>query len=125
MRATSSLRRYGTHLKADDGVELACLGADHDDRRPVAGGPNGPAHVDTRHFGQHEVEQDEVGSDGAELVERFGTVIGHLHPEPFALQAYDQCVDERRLSTAPEEEAQVRWGFLRRAHVAAGGAWPS
>jgi hypothetical protein len=26
---------------------------------------------------------------------------------------------------APEEEAQVRWGFPRRAHVAAGGARPS
>jgi hypothetical protein len=98
----------GTDLEADDGVDLARLGRDHDDRRPVAPGANGPAHVDTRDPWQHDVEQDQVRSDGAELIERFGTVTGHLHPEAFTLQAYDKGVDKRRFVLDDEDGHLLR-----------------
>ena len=38
-------------------------------------------------FGQHDVEQHEVGRDRVEQVERLGAVLGDLHPEALALQA--------------------------------------
>ena len=45
-------------------------------------------------FGQHDVEQHEVGLDGVEQLERLGAVAGDLHPEALALEADGQRVDE-------------------------------
>ena len=45
-------------------------------------------------FGQHHVEQHEVGVDGVEQVERLGAVAGHLDPEALALEADGEGVDE-------------------------------
>ena len=45
-------------------------------------------------FGQHHVEQHEVGPDGVEQVERLGAVAGHLHAEALALQADGEGLDE-------------------------------
>ena len=63
----------GADLEPDDGVDLAALGRDHDDRhrRPAA---ELAAHVDAGHLRQHHVEQHEVRADGVEHVERLGAV---------------------------------------------------
>ena len=45
-------------------------------------------------FGQHHVEQHEVGPDGVEDVERLGAVAGHLHAEALALQPDGEGLDE-------------------------------
>ena len=54
-------------------------------------------------FGQHHVEQHEVGPDGVEQVERLGAVAGDLHPEPLALEADGQGVDEAVLVLDDED----------------------
>src|SRR5205823_2803925 len=86
----------GAHLETDDGVDLGRLGRDHHDRhpRPVA---NLPAHVDTRHPGQHHIEEHEVGPAGVEDFERLQPVARHLHPKALPLEADHQGLDERLL----------------------------
>ncbi len=83
----------GAHLEADDGVDLAALGRDHDDRhrRPA---PELAAHVDARDLGEHHVEQHEVGLHGVEHVERLGPVAGDLHAEALPLEPDGEGLDE-------------------------------
>ena len=54
------------------------------------------------------VMSHQSSQDGAELIERFGTVTGHLHPEAFTLQAYDKGVDKRRFVLDDEDGHLLR-----------------
>ena len=62
-------------LQADDLVDLGVLRGEHDDRHRGLGAED-PADLDAGQLGEHEVEQDEVGSLGPEGLERRAPVGG-------------------------------------------------
>ena len=122
----------GPDLEADHRVDLGALGRDHDDRHRRVG-PDGPAHVDARQPGQHEVEEDEVGLDLGEEPERLGAVDGHGHVEALAGQSDHQRVDERLVVLGQEHpglggDLEVRLPASRpcsrRHSCPTGVAWP-
>jgi hypothetical protein len=86
----------GAELEADDLVELAVLGRQHDDRR-IRLGPDRPADLDARQLGQHQVEQDKVRAFGPKPGDRGGAV-GRRHDSvPLALQRLRERLAQRRL----------------------------
>ena len=61
-------------------------------------------------FGQHHVEQHEVGLHGVEDVERLGAVAGDLHAEALALEADREGLDEGVLVL--DDQDRWRWGVV-------------
>ena len=83
----------GTDLEADHRVDLTALRRDHDDRH-LRAGPDLAAHVDARHLRQHHVEEDEVGSDRVEEIERLAAIPRDLHTEAFSPETDREGLDE-------------------------------
>ena len=64
-------------------------------------------------FGQHDVEQHEVGRDGVEQVERLGAVAGDLHPEPLPLAGRPSSASTKDSSSSTTSTV-VDWPSLIR-----------
>ncbi len=73
-------------LEPDDTAHLVVEGGEEDDRRPVTGGAQRPAHLDPVELGQADVEQDDVGPALADDVEGHPTVARGGHPVPRHLE---------------------------------------
>ena len=83
----------GADLERHDGVDLGALGRDHDDG-DLRAGADGPADVDARQLGQHEVQQQDVGHGLVEELQGLVAVAGHGDPEALVGQADDQRLNE-------------------------------
>ena len=95
----------GAELEADDLVDLGVLRGEHDDRHRGLGAED-PADLDARELGEHEVEQDEVGSLGPEGLERRATVGGGDGPIALHLEGFDEGLPEGRLVVNDEDRAR-------------------
>ena len=71
----------GADLEPDHLVDLAVLGGQHDDRH-LRLGPHRAADLGAGQAGQHQVEQDQVGTGAVELGERLGPGAGDATSKP-------------------------------------------
>ena len=85
------------------------LGRHHDDGDPRPGAQLA-AHVDPRHAGKPDVEQDQVGLAAVEELEPLDAVPGHLDQEPFPLQAHRERLDEGLLVLNDQDGGRIRHG---------------
>ena len=65
----------GADLEADDLVHVVAAGREHDDR-DVAFAPQRAADLHAVDLGQHQVEHDQRGLEGARLLQRLAAVVG-------------------------------------------------
>src|SRR5207248_323260 len=77
-------------------VELTVLGGEHEDGRPVAGLPEGRAHPEAVHPGQHDVEDDGVVAAFAGPPEAVFPVRGDIDGEALRLQSAPYRIGEAR-----------------------------
>ena len=77
-------------------VELAVLGREHEDRRPVAGLAQGRAHLVAVHARQHDVEDDGVVAALAGPPEAVFSVRGDIDGEALRLQPAPYRIGEAR-----------------------------
>lgn len=58
----------GARLQADNDVHLVAPRGRHDDRQCLVDGPYAAAHLEPRHAGQHQIEDDDVRPEGPQPV---------------------------------------------------------
>ena len=109
----------GAELEPEDLVDLLALGAEHDDRDPLALRAQAPADLEAVHLRQHHVEHDEVERLLGEAGEGLAAV-GRVHDlVAVALQREgEQRLD--RLLVVDEEDAGRAVGHANRGERRAG-----
>ena len=95
----------GAHGQADDEVGLRIPGGQHQDGDgPVA--LDLPAHLEAVEAGEHEVEDDEIGTKGSALVDARWAIGGDGHREALAAQPGGDGVGDRRFVLHHEDGAR-------------------
>ena len=94
----------GAELEPDHLVQLGILGREHHDRHARLGADD-PADLDPRQLGEHQVEQDEVGTFGPEPGQGLATVGRRDDPESVGLERVDQRLAQGRLVVDDEDRS--------------------
>ena len=109
-------------FEADDAVNLLAARRNHDDRH-VAGLAEFAAHVEAVHFGDHQVEQDQVGLEFPREAQGRAPIRGDLHIVQRLAEVVCQQIGDRGLVIHDEDAMcharRITWNCGRR--VSGGG----
>lgn len=101
----------GAHLEPDDAIDLLAFGRQHQDRHVVPGA-NAPADRQPVLAWQHQVENDQVGTDAAENGIHRNRILGFLDAKAFADE--QRAYERADLRIVLDDENDLRLGLHAR-----------